>query len=79
MQRVGIAPGPEIYSDLLLHAGKQLQLAIHLIYLTLWQEGVIPEDWKQAEVKLLKKSGKASFHSASAYRPISFSSCLGKG
>ena len=33
MQRVGIAPGPdEIYSDLLLHAGKQLQSAIHLIY-----------------------------------------------
>ena len=69
MQRVGIAPGPdEIYSDLLLHAGKQLQSAIHLIYSKSWQEGVIPENWKQAEVKFLKKSGKASYHSASAYR-----------
>ena len=56
MQRVGIAPGPdEIYSDLLLHAGKQLQSVIHLIYSKSWQEGVIPEDRKQAEVKFLKK------------------------
>ena len=80
MQRVGIAHGPHaIYSDLLLHTGKQLQSAIHLIYSKSWQEGVIPEDWKQAEVKFLKKSGKASYHSASAYRPISLTSCLGKG
>ena len=50
-----------------------------MIYSKSWQEGVIPEDWKQAEVKFLKKSGKASYHSASAYRPISLTSCLGKG
>ena len=80
MQRVGIAPCPdEIYSDLLLHAGKQLQSAIHLICSKSWQEGVIPEDWKQADVKVLKKSGEASYHSGSAYRPISLTSCLGKG
>ena len=80
MQRVGIALGPDrILSDLLLHVGKQLKLTIHLIYSKPWQEGVIPEDWKQAEVMSLKKSGKASYHSASAYRPVSWTSCLGKG
>ena len=79
LQRESIALGPDrIYSDLLLHAGKQLLQAIHFIYSKSWQEGVIPVDWKQAEDKFLIKSGKASYHSASAYRQISLTSCLGK-
>ena len=75
-----IAPGPDqIYSELLLHASEQLQLAIHLIYSKSWKEGFVPNDWKHADVKFLKKSGKATYHSASAYRPISLTSVMGKG
>ena len=73
-------PGPDkIYSELMLHAGKHLQQNIHLIYSKSCKEGTIPEDLKQAEVKFLRKSGKASYHSASTYKPISLTSCIGKG
>ena len=45
MQKVCITPGPDqIYSELLLHASEQLQLAIHLIYSKSWKEGFVPND-----------------------------------
>ena len=80
MRREGISPGPDkMYSEPMLYAGKYLQQSIHLIYSKSWKECTIPEDWKQVEVECLRKSGKASYHSASAYRPISLTSCLGEG
>ena len=80
MQKVGIAPGPDqIYSELLLHASEQLQLAIHFIYSKPWKEGFVPNDRKHADIKFLKKSGLTNYHSASAYRPIHLTSVMGKG
>ena len=80
MQTVGIVPGPDqIHSELLLHASEQLQLAIHLIYTKSWKEGFVPNDWKHADIKFLKKSGKANYRSGSAYRPMSLTSVMGKG
>ena len=62
-----------------MHASEQLQLAFNLISSKSWKEGFVPNGWKHADVKFLKKSGKANYHSALAYRPISLASVIGKG
>ena len=38
----------------------------------------MPINWKQAEVKFLRKNGKKSYHDSGAYRPISLTSYLCK-
>ncbi|MEW8547197.1 MAG: endonuclease/exonuclease/phosphatase family protein, partial [Candidatus Thiodiazotropha sp.] len=79
MLKTGVSPGPDnIYTELLLHSGEELQKAIHTLFDRSWQEGCIPQDWRHAEVKFLKKAGKKSYHFPSSYRPISLTSCLGK-
>ena len=39
---------------------------------------MLPQQWKTAKVKLLKKTGKPDYHNPSSYRPISLTSVLGK-
>ena len=75
----GKAAGPDkIFTDLLLHANEELEKSIHKIFNHSFKNGTLPEDWRTADVKFLRKSGKSSYHSSSAYRPISLTSCLGK-
>lgn len=58
-----------------LHVNAQTTLLN--IYNKLWYELVIPESWKtQCVIPILKPNKPAN--SASSYRPISLSSCLGK-
>ena len=45
--------------------------AIHRLFQKSWQEATVTTQWKQAEVKFLRKKGKESYHDASVYRPIS--------
>ena len=72
----GKAAGPDkIFTDLLLHANEELEKSIHKIFNHSSKTGTLPEDWRTADVKFLRKSGKSSYHSASAYRPISLTSC----
>ena len=75
----GKAAGPDkIFTDLLLHANEELEKSIRKIFNDSFKTVTIPEDWTTEDVKFLRKSGKTSYHSASAYRPISLTSCLGK-
>ena len=77
--KLGKAAGPDkIFTDLLLKANEELVEAIHKIFSFSFKTGTLPEDWRTADVKFLRKSGKSSYHTASAYRPISLTSCLGK-
>ena len=72
----GKAAGPDkIFTELLLHANEELEKSIHKIFNHSFKTGTLPEDWRTADVKFLRKSGKSSYHSASAYRPISLTSC----
>ena len=75
----GKAAGPDkVFTDLLLKANKGLVTAIHKLFSMSFRTGSIPLEWKKADVKFLRKSGKKNYNSASAYRPISLTSCLGK-
>lgn len=76
----GKAPGPDkVYTDLLINAGNEMTEAIHKLFQKSWETGIIPAQWKEAEVKFLRKQGKKSYHDAGSYRPISLTSCLCKG
>ena len=71
------AAGPDkVFTELLLKSNEELVKAIHSIFNFSFKTGTIPEDWRSADVKFLRKSGKSSYHSASAYRPISLTSCF---
>ena len=75
----GKAAGPDIiFTDLLLHANEELEKSIHKLFTFSFKTGTLPQDWKTADVKFLRISGKSNYHIASAYRPISLTSCLGK-
>ena len=75
----GKAAGPDkVFTDLLLTANEELVEAIHNLFLFSFKTGTLPSDWKSADVKFLRKSGKKNYNTASAYRPISLTSCLGK-
>ena len=37
---------------------------------------MLPQQWKTAKVKFLKKPGKPNYHNPSSYRPISLTSVL---
>ena len=75
----GKSAGPDkILTYLLLHANEELEKSIHKTFNHSSKTVTLPEDWRTADVKFLRKSGKSSTHLASAYRPISLTSCLGK-
>jgi hypothetical protein len=75
----GKATGPDrVFTDLLLSAGDNIVTAIHKLFQASYERGEIPKEWKTAEVKFPRKPGKTTYHMASAYRPISQTSCLGK-
>ena len=61
-----------------MKANEELVTAIHKLFSMSFRTGSIPLEWKKADVKFLRKSGKKNYNSASAYRPISLTSCLGK-
>ena len=66
------------FTDLLLNANEELVRSIHKLFSMSFATGNIPSEWKKADVKFLRKSGKKNYNSVSAYRPISLTSCLGK-
>lgn len=73
------APGPDnVYADVLRNAGDEMTNAVHKLFQKSWQTGKIPSQWKEAEVKFLRKQGKKSYHDAGSYRPISLTSCICK-
>jgi hypothetical protein len=40
--------------------------------------GYLPKQWKKANVKFLKKTGKPNYNNPSSYRPISLTNIIGK-
>jgi hypothetical protein len=75
----GKASGPDkIFTDLLLRANENLATVIHQLFRCSYESGEVPSEWKEAEVRLLRKTGKASYHQTGSYRPISLTRCLGK-
>lgn len=59
-------------------AGEELTKAIHRLFQKSWEDGKVPDRWKEADVKFLRKQGKKSYHEPGSYRPISLTSALCK-
>jgi hypothetical protein len=43
-----------------------------------WEEGVLPMEWRRANVKVFKKLIKTNYNLLSSYRPISLTSVVVK-
>ena len=57
------APGMDnIYSDLLKSADNEVLEAVNTLFQKSWQERMLPQQWKTAKVKFLKKPGKPNYH-----------------
>lgn len=67
-----------IYWELLKKGSEALRTAINILFNKFWNEKTVPQDWKLAKVKFLRKPGKSSYHNAGSYRPINLTSILGK-
>ena len=75
----GKSPGPDMFpTDLFIQAGDTLRSALHRLLSMSWKEGKLPEIWKSADVKFLRKAGKTNYYSPNSYRPISLTSCVVK-
>ena len=73
------APGPDnIHGELLQEGSQALTRAINTLFNKSWIKKKVPQDWKLAKVKFLRKPGKPSYHNAGSYSPISLLSILGK-
>ena len=52
------APGPDnIYAELLQEGSQALIKAINVLFNKSWSEKIVPQDWKVAKVKFLRKPG----------------------
>ena len=66
-------------SDRSVHSGWYVMIpALHKLFSMSWEEGLLPEVWKWANVKFLRKAGKSIYYSTNSYWPISLTSCLVK-
>ena len=74
----GKSPGPDFPTDLFIQAGDIMRSAQHKLLSMPWEKGKLPEIWKSADVKFLRKTGKANYYSPNSYRPISLTSCVVK-
>ena len=77
--KLGKSPGPDsLYPEMLYHAGEYFRkLILHILNLS-WCSGKLPDPWRHASVKFLRKHNKTDFYSPSSYRPISLTSVLCK-
>ena len=75
----GKSPGPDLFTtDLFIQAGDMMRSALHKLLSMSWEEGELPEIWRSADVKFLRKAGKSNYYSPNSYRPISLTSCIVK-
>jgi len=73
------APGPDhFYTELFIKSGTELRRKLLEIFNQSWESGILPMNWRRANVKFLKKPNKANYNQASSYRPISLTSVVAK-
>src|SRR4051812_5381959 len=54
-----------------------LEVVTELINLS-WEKGIVPEQWRTANICMLLKPGKTDTTTAASFRPISITSCLAR-
>ena len=77
--KLGKSQGPDsLYPEMIYHAGEYFTKSILHIFNLSWYTGRLPDTWRHATVKFLRKHNKTNFYCPSSYRPISFTSVLCK-
>ena len=72
------SPGPDgITNEMLTHLDTTARLKLLEIFNLSWEEGRVPQMWKEATMIPILKKGKVKTKSSS-YRPISLTSCVVK-
>ena len=78
-QKKGKALGPDSYpSEIFTYGGDYMREAILVLFSLSWSEGSLPDIWKSADIKFLRKPNKTDYYTTTAYRPISLTPCLAK-
>ena len=71
------AAGPDgIHSKILFELHNKVKNPLSIVFRKSLEEGVLPNDWKHANVKLIHKKG--SKKTSNNYRPVSLTSICGK-
>ena len=74
---VSKAPGPDgIHVRIIKECKESFSTVFHVIFKKSLNEGLLPKQWKQANVKALFKKGKRT--QCSNYRPVSLTSIVCK-
>ena len=72
------SPGPDaITNEMIVNLGQPALHKLLDIFNKTWQEGTLPQIWREATMIPIHKKGKAKTE-ASSYRPISLTSCIVK-
>ena len=72
------SPGPDrITNEMLTYAGKPVLYKLLEIFNKTWQEGSLPQSWREATMIPIHKKEKSKTE-AKSYRPISLTSCVVK-
>ena len=72
------SPGPDgITNEMIVNLGQPALHKLLDIFNKTWQEGTLPQIWREATMTPTHKKGKAKTE-ASSYRPISLKSCIVK-
>ena len=76
---IGKSPGADDhFPELFKFAGENFIEALRLVINQSWEQGKLPQEWKTANIKFLRKHGKTNYYSPSSYRPISLTSVVCK-
>ena len=72
------SPGPDgVSNEMLTHLGSAAVYKLLEVFNSSWEDGSLPQIWKEAIMKPILKSGKDP-KKAVSYRPISLTSCVVK-
>jgi hypothetical protein len=73
------APGPDFFFiEFFINGGAEIKRKLLDIINQSWEEGVLPIEWRRANVKFLKKLNKTNYNLLSSYRSISLTSVVVK-
>ena len=72
------SPGPDdVTNEMLVHLGSAAVCKLLQIYNHSWEQGVLPQIWREATMIPILKKGKDP-KKANSYRPVSLTSCVVK-
>ena len=62
--KIESAPGPDVFfNELFINGGAEIKRKLLDIINQSWEEGVLPMEWRRANVKFLKKLNKTNYNS----------------